>query len=1049
MEKEDIVDKSAIKGFAIWARAELKKAIAQNARETNSDFLIEEKAYRWFAHFIAQRFIEINGYDATISDIFPELQDMQELEDIPSEVKDSILGKSMEIPKKDWKRVQIIGWLYQGYNSEIKSRVFAELKDKKKITKEEIPAATQLFTPDWIVKYMVENSVGRVWSDTHRRSGLKKRWKYFLDDGKQSPKVEKTLRAMFKEKQGINPEEIRCIDPCVGTGHILCYLFDILMEIYTSCGYEKERAVKLIIEKNICGLDIDERAAKLAWFSILMKGLEYDKNLLSREILKPRIYPVKSSRFLEKNGQDFLNSFIGEDKNLRLNVDLLLEKLRGGDEYGSIIEIRGVDFKKIRKRLDEFKEFPQMKKELETLCEIGNLLSSTYDVVVTNPPYMGSLGMNEKLGRFVKENYPDSKYDLYGVFIERCKKMTAPGGYLAMITQHSWMFITSFEKLREKIQNIDIVNMAHLGSRAFEDIEGAVVQTVAFVFRNSYIGGYRGTYVRVVDGINQKEKEEIFLSGANRYVRVQEDFRKIPGMPVAYWTGENLIEDFEKGEILDSVMDVKVGIQTGNNDKFIRLWHEVDRDTCSFHSENLTEFLKSGKKWVPYNKGGQYRKWYGNYDYVVNWENNGEEIKNFKDSRGNQRSVIRSPEYQFRECITWGLISAVGFSMRYRGCGGINDVSGMSAYGSGDVDPSYILGLMNTPVAEYIFSILNPTINVQVGDFKNFPVLRVDEKTESEIKEIVKENIELSKIDWDMNEISWDFKSSPLVRGRKRISDSYREYKEEVNKRFTHIAANEEKLAKLFIELYGLEKELDICVPDRNITVARIFDQDFDVPYDMRGNRFVMTRSDVVKNFVSYAVGCILGRYPSEIGSTRIIPITDRKYFEEDIVTKFIEFVTLVFGKEYLEENLKFIGENLRGRGHYLKRIRDYFLCDFYKDHCKMYQKRPIYWQVDSGKKKGLKALIYIHNWDENWAWKVKEDYAKSIKKRYEAEIIALKDAEDEACKRRVKILEERISEIELFVEKLEKIIELSPKLDIDDGVKENYKRFETVLAKL
>ena len=1082
------MEKSAIKTFAVWARNELikdLKAQAENSLQKSKDIdvVVEKIAYTWFSHFIALRFMDVNDYLHVDAEVFkekefsldgvleifetlhrtiPEFFEKIDYKLMPSaETLKRLTESILKIPEDSWHMVQIIGWLYQEYNSERKNRIF---KEKKKIEKEDIPAATQLFTPDWIVKYMVENSLGRVWSDGHRRSRLKKKWNYFIDEPRQTSTVDKSLKTIRERYPKMLPENIRCIDPCVGSGHILCYLFDVLMDIYTACGYSVRDAVRFIIERNLVGLDIDRRAAKLAVFSIFMKGLEYDKELLTGEYIpSPQIYAVGSSRWIVENGQDFLKEFISCDKELEKSVNSLLWQMRDGDEYGSIIEIRGVDFKRIYDRADRFTGNEKIKREFLLLVDTARLLSLNYDVVITNPPYMGSSGMNDRISEFVKENYCDSKYDLYGVFIERCKRMSSQGGYLAMITQNSWMFITSFEKLREKVQNIDIVNMVHLGARAFDGIEGAIVQTVAFVFRNSYIKGYRGSYIRAVEGINQQEKEKIFLSGKNRFIRTQEDFKKIPGMPVAYWISKNLIKDFEKGKNLDRFLDVKVGIQTGNNDRFIRLWHEVDTDSCSFNSRNLDEFLKSGKKWVPYNKGGQYRKWYGNYDYVVNWEDGGADIRDFKDGRGNPRSIIRNPEYHFRECITWSLISAIGISMRYRGCGSINDVSGMGAFDKGEIDPGYIMALMNTPVAKYIFSILNPTINLQVGDFKNFPVLTVDRFTESMILDIVDENISLSKEDWDMSEISWDFKISPLIRGITRLSTAYDLYRDEVNERFTQIKANEEKLSKLFIELYGLENEIDAELKDSDITVAKIFDTEFDIPEEMRGNRFVLTKSDVIKNFISYGVGCILGRYSFESEEKSsfkaeidgLIPVTDKISFADELTTKFIEFVRAAFGSRYLDENIRFIGKNIRGRGDAYRRIRNYFSGEFYRDHCKIYQKKPIYWQINSGKKNGIKFLLYIHKYSDSTLENV-ELYIENVKNIYEKEILEINDEiKNVKLTRRTKLekreadFRDKIAELEEFKLKIADLKEKNLKIDLDNGVKENYSLFEEILTKI
>ena len=776
--------------------------------------VMEEVAYTWFNRFIALRFMEVNNYLPSHIRVFsdasgafkPEiLRDALHLELpglnhakvaeyiensetealyryllltqcnalnsalpmmfermggytemlLPNNIlrPDSVLARLIaDIDEQDWTdQVQIIGWLYQYYNTELKDDTFAQLKKNVKITKERIPAATQLFTPDWIVRYMVENSLGRLWLEGHPNAELRDSWKYYLDEAEQEPEVEAQLTKLREEYKTIKPEEIKVIDPCMGSGHILVYAFDVLMQIYTSAGWDQREAAQSILKNNLFGLDIDDRAAQLAYFAVMMKARQYDRRLLTRGI-QPNIYSICESNGIPAMTIEYFHK---NDPKLKADIERIITEMRDAKEYGSILNITPVDFAGLYARFDEIRNDISMMKqaaldELLPLVQCAELLAQKYDVVVTNPPYMGSSGMNPLLTNYVKTNYPDSKSDLFACFIERCGQMAKKNGYQAMITQHAWMFLSSFEKLRTRLLAVDIVNMAHLGARAFEEIGGEVVQTTSFVIRKSHIADYKGEYCRLIEPTSQQGKEDMFLAGENRYEADQSSFSKIPGSPVAYWVSENVFTAFSFGKLFDVGM-TRRGLQTGDKDRFIRYWFEPKASELQLPKESLENY-----KWVIMNNGGNARKWYGEITNAVLWENNGKVIK----STG--KAIIPSEELYFRECITWNRISVGNLSVKYQEPGIIQ----------GDMSPffisyeesmlNYIIGLMNSIVSTTVIHAINPTITMPVGDIAKLPVKMCAESKEK-IDGIVQDNILNSRIDWDSYETSWDFKRNPLV----------------------------------------------------------------------------------------------------------------------------------------------------------------------------------------------------------------------------------------------------------------------------------------------
>ena len=670
-----------------------------------------------------------------------------------------------DIPESDWQdAVQIVGWLYQYYNTEPKEQVFANLKKNIKISAENIPAATQLFTPDWIVRYMVENSLGRLWSEGHPDFD-KSEWKYYLDEAPQEPQVAQQLAELRKGYAALTPEDIKCIDPCMGSGHILAYLFDVLMQIYRSAGYTDRDAAASIVEHNLYGLDIDDRAAQMAYFVVMMKGCHYDSRFLRRH-LKPHVYAIQESGELTA---DALGRLGKQESTARA----LLDGFKNAKEYGSILQpkvtlaeldalqeqLREVDGASDMGSLTDQLVAGQIVNVLYPLIEQARMLVQKYDVVVTNPPYMGGSGMNARLSDYVKKYYPDSKSDLFAVFIERCAQMDKRGGYQAMITQHAWMFLSSFEKLRAKLQLIDTVNMAHLGARGFDEIGGEVVQTTSFVMRSSHTKGYKGTYCRLIDGDSEKAKAEMFVSGENRYVAEQDNFSKIPGSPVAYWVAVSLFSKFQEGKAFVKYSKACSGLKTGDNDTFLRQWFEVQKSSIKFDCASVETAKASGAKWFPYNKGGEYRKWYGNRDLIVNFQNDGEEIRKQKEKGISIR--ITSYEKYFQEGITWTGLTSGQNTYRYCPKGTIFDSNkGPMFFNEGHNLIKYFMALFNSKPAQYILDVLNPSMSLQNGDMEKFPVIvRYKENVES----IVDECIDEAKSDWDSFETSWDFKRHPLV----------------------------------------------------------------------------------------------------------------------------------------------------------------------------------------------------------------------------------------------------------------------------------------------
>ena len=1115
-----------------------RQALIAQIREKGYEQVMEEIAYTWFNRFIALRFMEVNGYLPSRVRVFTDDEnnfkpqilteainmeldglDMEKVYALKNANDDDALFKYMlivqcnalssilpgmfqrisdytelllpdnllregsvieqmisMIPEEDWKdAVQIIGWLYQYYNSEKKDDVFAALKKNVKITKENIPAATQLFTPDWIVRYMVENSLGRLWLEGHpdvkeqllpteeeqsayaagNRDPEDTKWHYYLEEAEQEPDVQEQLAEIRKEYAALTPDQLKVIDPCSGSGHILVYMFDVLMQIYESYGYTTREAVASIVENNLYGLDIDDRAAQLAYFAVMMKARQYDRRFFSRGI-QPHVYAIAESNHVDSFALEY---FCNGDAKLKKAMDTIISELHDAKEYGSILTVTQQDWSALYARFAEIEEDIYISREaalsgLLPLVQTAQALAQKYDTVVTNPPYMAVSNADAKVNDYVKKNFPDSKADLFAVFIERCGQMAKKNGYQAMITQHSWMFLSSFEKLRTKLLVVDIVNMAHLGARAFEEIGGEVVQTTAFVIRKSHIADYKGEYCRLIEPTSQQGKENMFLDGENRYNTDQSNFSKIPGSPVAYWVSAGLLSAFATGKSLGDIALARNGMKTGENGRFVRLWWEVILQGFNSTACDWKEASSSGAKWFPYNKGGEFRKWYGNNDCIVNWQNEGDEI--FNHAKADKRNVQDYPlELKFKPSASWSLVTSGQPAFRYKE-NNLSDIAGMSFF-TEKQELLILLGFCNSKIALEILKILAPTINFQAGDIGRLPIVDYGVETDT-IRALVTSNIDESALDWDSFETSWDFRHHPLLRKVPTIAEAFDQWQAECDDRFNQLKANEEELNRIFIDIYGLQNELTPDVEDKDVTVRRA-----DLGRDIR-------------SFISYAVGCMFGRYSLDVDGLayaggewdaskyasfaadkdNIIPICDDEYFDDDIVGRFVEFVRKVYGDDTLEENLKFVADALGGKGQPKDVIRNYFLSDFYSDHCKIYQKRPIYWLFDSGKKNGFKALIYMHRYKPDIIARMRTDYVHEQQGRYRTAIADLESRIANAdTGSRVKLtkqltkLQNQAEELRVYEEKIHHLADQMIRIDLDDGVKHNYAIFQDVLAKI
>ena len=1139
-----------------------RKALIAQIRKKGYEEVIEEVAYTWFNRFLALRFMEVNGYlpdrvkiftdcdnrfqpqilneaidleidgldmekvyaykdanqteelykyllvvqcnalNAVLPGMFQKIEDYTELL-LPDKLllEGSVIERMIAlIPEEDWKdAVQIIGWMYQYYNSEKKDEVFATLKKNVKITKENIPAATQLFTPDWIVRYMVENSLGRLWLEGHPNEELKADWIYYLEEAEQEPEVEAELVKIRAEYAQLTPEDIRCIDPCQGSGHILVYMFDVLMQIYESYGYTTQEAVASIVKNNIYGLDIDERAAQLSYFAVMMKACQYDKRFLKRKdedgkpkVPQPRVYAIQESNDVDSH---VLEYFCNGNAELKEVMGTIMEEMHDAKEYGSIITVTEQNWNVIYARFEEIKEDISIHKEgaleLLPLVQVAQSLAQKYDVVVTNPPYMGGSGMSNILSTFVKRKFPNTKSDMSTIMMEHILDMCSKFGYMSMINIPVWMFLSSYEKMRNDIlRNNMIINMVHPGRGIF----GSDFGTTSFVISKQRIKKYIGRYYRLFDSQGEvhsiEERRRAFLDGRGLHLVQQDNFEKIPGMPIAYWLQRQIYEMYGSYETMAEIAEPKVGMQTSNNDKYLRFWHEIRFD--EFRGSSF------GLKWIKYLKGGAYRKWYGNLEYLLFYNKTPDYILSQKNAR------VLDLEFLKKKKCTWTDLTISKNSFRIAPDDTFYDISGHCFFPK-EKDQLWLLGYVNTSIFAELLKVFNSTIHCQVGDVGKIIVPNI-ESQKKKVSDLAEQNVNFSKVDWDSFETSWDFVGHPLTQGIIEdglIMDKYKDWKTECDTRFNQLKANEEELNRIFIDIYGLQNEFSPEVDDKDVTIRKA-----DLQRD-------------IKSLISYAVGCMFGRYsiykqgliyaggnfnevygdfPIEVininpniaahgtalykygapidtyekvylkdiehmedaemfwgvTESNIIPITDDEYFADDIVGQFMDFIRIVYGEKSLEENLKFIADALGGKGQPREVIRNYFLNDFYKDHCKIYQKRPIYWLFDSGKKNGFKCLIYMHRYEADTIARIRTDYVHEQQSRYRTAIADLENRIGNAgASERVKLnkslkkIQEQADELHAYEEKIHHLADQMIAIDLDDGVKQNYEIFKDVLAKI
>lgn len=1029
-----------------------------------------------------------------------------------------------EVPEDNYNQVEIIGWLYQYYISEKKEEIDKKVQKKERILKDELPAKTQLFTPDWIVKYMVENTLGRKIIEATNNQELSTMYDYYIED---TTKLNNTSTL----------EKIKFIDPCCGSGHILVYAFDLFYSAYLKQGYDKRNICKMILENNIFGLDIDDRAGQLSILSLILKARKYDKELFKKNI-KFNVCSIQESNNLQN---EYLEILENNEEN-KILLQKLISVFHNAKEYGSLLHIDNDEYEKLNETLKAVDNIFTMtlSPKINSLIRQAKILSNKYDVVVTNPPYLGVGNMSSKLNDYIKKAYPNSKNDMFATFIERCYQFSNDSSYYALITQPSILFLNYFEKLREDIiKNQTIISLLHMGRGIF----GVDFGSTAFVIKNekcsdNYIGKYFKLHNKVFQLIESENIEKLYLNAKNNidftfdfdkynqtnsfeqcinqgnkiyFEKNQKSFLSIPGLPISYWVSDNVNNIFSSSKKVKDVAEPRAGMQTGENDKFVRLWYEISLTKFGLNVKSTEEAMNSRKKWFRYNKGGFFRKWYGNNEYVVDWENDGKNIKEdklYKLSIGKcleSNSKPKNMQFYFKESLTWSFVSSNAFSIRYSPAGAIFDIAGSSVFPQKE-DIYYLLGFLGSNISMEFMKLQNPTLNFQVGNVSNLPIIYNAEK-KSIVEELVQKNILLAKEDWDSFEISWDFQTHPLLYEANmspqqiareqsngfqvcnNLEEAFNHWIRNSDERFKNLKSNEEKINEIFIDIYKLNNDFSSIVEDRDITIRKA------------------DKEREIKSLISYAVGCMFGRYSLDkdglifaggdfdnvykhykeqdggwAGASlsdykylkdgdneiellfspdvdNIIPITDEAYFGDDIVERFKTFIKVAYGDNTFNENMDFIAESLGKKGTETSEdtIRRYFVNDFFNDHVKIYQKRPIYWLFDSGKKNGFKALVYMHRYNENLIPKVRLDYLHRIQTTYEKLLsdisykltTELSMSDKKAAQNRQADLNAKLQEIKEYDEKIAHIANQRISIDLDDGVKVNYDKFKDILAKI
>lgn len=1120
-----------ISGDAVRQRAHLARLIQDRAKgsdyQTAFNSVVEEVAYTWFNRLIAIRFMEVNDYmpdhirvlssengsklepdmvttpfdteleftekekqqivqlknDNAVDELFQLLfikecnslnKYLPRLFEKTSDYTELLLNVSVtdkegvvyhlvhDIDEQDFDinnigedgrptgQVEIIGWLYQYYNTEQNELVYDGNLSKTPVSKELLPAATTIYTPDWPIRYMVENSLGRLWLEGHPDNSLKNNWKYYLDGAVQEKETTDKLEEIGKEYSQISPDQLLCLDPCMGSGHILCYFFDVLMQIYTSVGYSERDAAQSILKNNIWGLDIDNRAFQLSYFAIMMKARQYDRRILTRGIQPHINVVIESNGFNRKQIKYFGASLEEKDRcNAIKQINNLLDQLYDAKEYGSIIKVNELDWASLYKFASDVNIPKQMSIDtigiddtqeiLNELIGIGETLSKKYHIVCTNPPYLGSSRFSAKLDEYVKNNYSDEKSDLSMVMYNRALKGFATSfGFVAFITTSSWMFLSSFEKVRKKIlTSSSITSLVDFGTELFEGKVGHN-PIVSWVTRNARVN-YKLTAIRLVKFCYSRraEKEPEFFNVNNRYYVKQDGFSKIPGMPIAYWHSNQFIDNFSERLVKDTHFSGGRN-KTHNNEKYTRLWWEISNTN----------------RWQLYDKGGDFRRWYGNHEYVVDWSR---EAKEEYASHGG----LYNQQFCGKEGICWTLITSSKTAFRIKVAQAHYDSGSPTIFNSAYKLDRQLLGFLNSNVATAYLQLLNPTINMGNTYVLSLPYIEPGENEKGKINEIVNENILLAKDEWNSYETSSEFQHSPWMKdGCNSLSNVFEIWKEECESKFDKLKANEEILNELFVHLYKLDGEISAVVKDTDICIRKA------------------SLNNNVKELLSYAVGCMFGRYSLDVDglayaggdwdtskystfipdADNVIPITDEDYFDDDIVGLLIQWLKKVYGEDTLEENLDFIAKALGNKGYTSREIiRNYFLTDFFKDHCQTYSvtgsgKRPIYWLYDSGKQNGFKALIYMHRYNEDTTGVVRVKYLHRMEQIYASEIDRMQDMMDHsksahdvsvASKRKEK-LQKQLKECRDYDEKIAHLALDRIAIDFDDGVKVNYRKVQT-----
>jgi type II restriction/modification system DNA methylase subunit YeeA len=1168
---EPVVEKGDVaviggRSFPI-AVAKKRKALEDRIKKYGFEQTMEAMAYTWFNRLVAIRFMELHGYldhgyrvlSHPDGKPTPEILEHAEHVDLPGLKKevvidlklagnkegelyrllltaqcnalhtampflfekiddetelllpdnllnsDSLMRKLVgEIEEEDWNEVEIIGWLYQFYISEKKDEVIGKV-----VASEDIPAATQLFTPNWIVKYLVQNTLGRQWLATYPQSALRQQMEYYIEPAQQTPEVQEQLKAITPTS--LNPEELTLLDPACGSGHILVEAYDLFKAIYQERGYRAKDIPALILQKNLFGLEIDDRAAQLAAFALMMKARADDRRIFDSGEMPNVVAFVDSQGMSAADLTDALNSPIykddvpseylfpevQEEKDGLFGKKALAEKghVSQGDiasllalfenskTFGSLIQVPpklAVRLTEIENRLSDVLKHGDLTHAsahvLKPLLQQARLLAKQYDCVVANPPYMGGRGMMPALKSFAKDRFPDAKADLFAMFMKRGLELAKPDAMLSMVTMQAWMFLSSFEDLRASLLSQSTIwSMAHLGPRAFTEISGEIVQVTAFVTRRCVVVEYAAVYKRLIEGTEAEKIVGLTTNAAPTYAARQSDFRAIPGQPIAYWISERMRQCFRDGTPLGRIAPTKVGQNTGDNARFLRRWHEVGFSRIAFGVASGAHAIASRQKWFPYNKGGEFRRWYGNCEYLLNWEDDGREVKEYGVIRNDGKHwsrYIQNLDFMFRPSLTWSFISSSFFAVRCSDAGFLFDVAGSSAFPP-DEWRECIAGFLCSSIAFDMMKVLNPTMNFQVGNVAALPILQPQVLArKSEIDPVVREAVQLARTDWDSFETSWEFQTLPVLRDQgtdaprsagRTLAQSQAAADAECLDRFQRMKQLEEANNRLFIDACGLQDELSPEVPDDQITLYR------------------PDRAQDIQRLISYAIGCMMGRYsldkpglvyahsgnqgfdPDLYKSFRadddgIIPLLETDWgIRDDATSRFVEFVGVAWPKDHLEENLKFVADSLGTTTGEQPRdtIRRYLATGFYKHHLSMYKKRPIYWLFSSGKLRAFQCLVYLHRYHDGTLARMRTEYVIPLQGQIASRIDQLDGDKVKATStsHRKKLqkeqddLKKQQTELLTFEEKLKHAADQKITLDLDDGVKVNYAKFGDLLA--